>query len=261
MMVFDPYDVHFGKLAWAPETSSEYNIGIARESLISSAKTFVDRCKAFPLDMVVIFIGQDFFHVDNNFNTTTAGTPQDVDGRYAQIIVAGEEAMIESVEIFRKISLVKLYTIPGNHDCLSSFHLTRTLKAYFRNSENVIVDDSPCPRKYVRYGTNLIGCTHGNEEKHSDLPIIMAVERNDFGSATCREWHLGHLHKSKRTQTTNVDQFNGVTVRILQSLSGTDAWHHRKGYVGGTRAAEALVYSKDGGHEATFVARAKDFRS
>jgi hypothetical protein len=257
MLVFDPYDVHFGKLAWAPETGSSYNIDHARKALVEAARKFVSMGTVYPLEQVVIAVGQDFFHVDKPDNTTTAGTPQDVDSRFTKIIVAGEEAMIEVVELFQKVADVKLLYVPGNHDRIASFHLIRTLNAWFRNASNVTVDFEPTSRKYVKYGSNLIGYTHGNEERHVDLPIIMATERpQDFADATCREWHLGHLHKSRRTVTTNVDTYNGVVVRILMSLSGTDAWHHRKGYVGGTRAAEALVYHKKYGLEASLVARA-----
>lgn len=41
-----------------------------------------------------------------------------------------------------------------------------------------------------------------------------------------------------------------MTVRIIRSLSGTDAWHFRRGYVGGTRGAEAFIYRRDGGMRA-----------
>jgi hypothetical protein len=55
-----------------------------------------------------------------------------------------------------------------------------------------------------------------------------------------------------------VDDKLGVTVRILRSLSGVDAWHAGKGYIG-TRGAEAFVWRKSGGiiaHFMTYVPRA-----
>lgn len=79
----------------------------------------------------------------------------------------------------------------------------------------------------------------------------MAVEQKEAWARTvCRNFHVGHLHKSKTTQPVTVDDETGVTVRIIRSLSGTDAWHFRRGYVGGTRGAEAFIYRRDGGMRA-----------
>ena len=92
----------------------------------------------------------------------------------------------------------------------------------------------------------LIGLTHGNQEKHSSLPVIMATERpHDWAASTVREWHVGHLHKARRVDYVGLDTHDGVPVRTLRSLSAVDAWHFRKGYVGTERAAEAYLYSRD----------------
>jgi hypothetical protein len=53
--------------------------------------------------------------------------------------------------------------------------------------------------------------------------------------------------------TTPVNSTNGVRVRVLQSLSGTDNWHSRQGYVGECGAAEAFIWSKTRGLRANLV--------
>jgi hypothetical protein len=143
--------------------------------------------------------------------------------------------------------------VPGNHDRNNALKLGLVLKAHYRMAENVTVNCGPDLRKYVRYGVNLLGFTHGNEEKHSDLPLTMAQEKpTEWATALHKEWHLGHLHKRKETKYTAGDTHQGVVVRILPSLSGTDAWHHMKGYVKGQRAAEAYLWSFDNGYAAHF---------
>jgi hypothetical protein len=81
----------------------------------------------------------------------------------------------------------------------------------------------------------------------------MAVEESERWAATThREFHVGHLHTKRTTEPVTVDDKLGVTVRILRSLSGVDAWHASKGYIS-TRGAEAFVYRKAGGVVANFT--------
>ena len=44
------------------------------------------------------------------------------------------------------------------------------------------------------------------------------------------------------------DTYGGVTVSVLPSLSGTDSWHYKKGYVKNNRAAEAYLWHHDDGY-------------
>ncbi len=98
-----------------------------------------------------------------------------------------------------------------------------------------------------------MGFTHGSDEKHADLPTIMAGEvPRHWADTTHREWHLGHLHKRKETRFNAGDTYGAVTVRVLPSMTGTDAWHYQKGYVKGCRAAEAYLWSYTEGYKAHF---------
>jgi hypothetical protein len=107
-------------------------------------------------------------------------------------------------------------------------------------------------RKYVEWGNCLLGLTHGNEEKHGDLRHIMSEEAREAWARTVfREWHLGHLHHKKETHFQPLSEINGVMVRILSSLSATDAWHYLKGYLP-LRAAQAFLWDKQDGMIAQF---------
>ncbi len=243
------YDHHFGKLAWAKETGVSYDLKIAKRLYIDAIASMLSKAKPFGIDAIQIPIGQDFLHIDNQQLTTAAGTPQDVDSRLVKIIDAACEAVIEGVELCRKVAPVTVLWVPGNHDPQTSYYVAKIIEAYYRKSDGVEVDCCPKERKFIEYGCNLIGTTHGSDEKMADLPLIMASEVPDaWARTTHHEWHTGHLHKRKEMRFVSADSYGSVLVRILPSLCGTDKWHYKKGYVGGARAAEAYLYHKTYGY-------------
>lgn len=259
LAVMDLVDVHFGKLAWAAETGQNYDLKIADRVYREAVSDLIGRASGFRVEEFLLPLGSDFLHVDNLGGTTTAGTPQDVDGRLAKILETAEQAVIWAVEAMAQWSdSVRVVWVPGNHDRLMSYCLARTVAAWFRSHPGVSVDVAPTTRKYHRYHATLIGLTHGDCEKPAQLPIIMATERpGDWAQTTCREWHAGHYHKSKRVDSVGLDTHGGVPVRTLRSLSAVDAWHYRSGFVGSQRAAEMYLYDHSGyvGH---FVANVRE---
>lgn len=253
------FDAHFGKLAWERETGNTYDLKTAQRLYLDAVTELLRKAAPFNVDQIVFPIGSDFFHIDNLTNSTTAGTPQDVDTRLAKIVDAGVAAIQQAIEMCAERAPVKILHVPGNHDRLTSWFMARELKAYYSRNERIDVDVEPKSRKYFAYGRTLIGFTHGDEEKHDSLPLIMAGgEKEMWFNSDYREWHLGHFHKSKETKYLSSDTFGPVRVRILPSLSGTDKWHYAKGYVGGHQSAEAYLYSKARGLAAVFHAYAKE---
>lgn len=252
------FDAHFGKLCWKPETRNDYDLKIAESTYRNAVDDLLAESASRPIERWLYPIGNDFFHMDNRKNMTTAGTPQDVDGRYEKIIVAGEAAVLWAVERMAEIAPVSVVHVPGNHDRTASWHLARTVETYFRHHPAVEVDRGPSPRKYYTWEITLLGLTHGDEEKMNILPSLMSVERpTDWAATTCREWLCGHDHRTRQWQTKGADTYEGVTVRKLRSLSGTDAWHHGKGYVG-VRAAEVYFYGKTRGYAGHAVVNARE---
>ncbi|MDE2021054.1 MAG: hypothetical protein KGJ13_12015, partial [Patescibacteria group bacterium] len=165
-----------------------------------------------------------------------------------------------SVEyLLKSCDSVHLFYLPGNHDRVTSLFLCRELKAYFRHCERVTVDVSPSTRKYIHWGRNLIGFTHGDGLKGpATLPVVMATERaREWAESSCREWHLGHLHTSRKFVTRDADEHQGVIMRWMSALSGTDSWHHDNAFIGNRRAAEVYLYDKSTGYLGHFVAGAE----
>jgi predicted phosphodiesterase len=252
------FDIHFGKLAWADETGDSYDLKIAEQVYRNAVDDLIAEAGGRNIERWLLPIGNDFFHIDNAHNTTAAGTPQDADGRYAKIIAAGEAAVVSAIESMRAKAPVDVIWVPGNHDTTTSYHLARTMAAWFRQTNDVKVDYGPSPRKYYHWHQTLIGLTHGNEEKHDILPSLMSTERpHEWAASSCHEWLLGHMHRSRQWQTKPIDTYQGTVIRVLPSLTGTDAWHYRKGYVGSKRASEIYFYGRDRGYAGHSVVNAR----
>ena len=160
----------------------------------------------------------------------------------------GRQLLVDAINKLQQIAPVDVIMVPGNHDFERNFYLGDSLESWFYNNENVTVDNSANPRKYYKYGEVLIGYTHGNEEKVTDLPLIMANEKpTEWALSTYREFHLGHLHHKKEIKFKSTEEYQGVTIRYFNSLSGSDSWHHKKGYIGAKRSAEALLWDRTKG--------------
>lgn len=258
------YDCHFANLAWEPESGENDDLRIKMGVFANAVDDIVSRIREHDIDEVVFPVGNDLHHVDTLLRTTTAGTPQDTDGRYAKMIEATQKAVIRAIERLLDIPTlrkVNVLYVPGNHDRLTSYHLCLTLDAWFRNCDRIEVDSAFRTRKYLHRGVCLLGYTHGdhaNEGKMKSLPTIMAVEQPQaWAATTCREWKTGHLHTSKSYETLSSNEFNGVQVRRLRALTGPNAWHFDHGYVGNKRGAEVYLYDPSEGYVGHLVANAR----
>ena len=254
LLVINPADIHIGKYANHIETGDGYNVEIACERVLEGLQGLIDKSKGFEVDRVLFCVGNDILHIDNVYNTTTAGTNQDVDGKWWEHFEIALALYVKCVEILREIAPVDVIHSMSNHDYQSGFHLAHALKSWFRNDSEVTFDISVAHRKYYKYGKNLIGLEHGDGAKMANLPLTMAQERPLLWSETThRYWYLHHLHHKVKHKWLDAKDFIGVTVEYMRSPSGTDSWHSRKGYVGVPRAVEGFLHQKDSGQVARLV--------
>jgi len=249
MLEVSLFDVHFGMLAWDKETGNDYDIEIAERLYVDTVKKILERVTNFNISKILFPLGNDFFHVNNPEGLTPkARNFLDVDSRLPKIYKAGKMAIIKAIDYCLGIAPVHILWIPGNHDPETSFFLVDAIREHYSSTDRVEVDVSPKARKYIQWGKCMIGFTHGDEEPHRDLPSIMASEEKDMWSKTdYREWHIGHFHKRKEMKFISGDSFQGMVVRTLLSISGTDNWHYRKGYINKFRAGEAFLWDTDEG--------------
>lgn len=245
-------DIHFGKLGWREESGEDYDLKIACQRFRDAISVLLSRVNLETVSRILFPIGNDMLNVDNDNNTTTAGTPQNLDGRFPKIVRVVKELLIEQVTRLATIAPVDVVVVPGNHDNHTMFTLGEILEAYFHNTEKVTIFNSPRQRKYYRYGACGFQYTHGNNEKHQELGLIFATEEPELWAATkYRYAKLGHLHKTKKLNYVEVDEFQGFRIEIMPSLSGTDKWHKQMGYLS-NKAAKALLYHPEGGKVGEF---------
>jgi hypothetical protein len=116
-------------------------------------------------------------------------------------------------------------------------------------------------RKYIQFGSNLLGFTHGDGAKDKDLHSLALTEaRTAFSECDRVYWHCHHVHhKIRKMNGVEIEKDHiGATVihaapvsdvtdkcviEYIRSASASDGWHHRNGYVGAVQAIEAFVYS------------------
>ena len=254
LLVINPADIHIGKYANHLETGDGYNVEIACERVLEGLQGLIDKSKGFEVDRVLFCVGNDILHIDNVYNTTTAGTNQDVDGKWWEHFEIALALYVKCVEILREIAPVDVVHSMSNHDYQSGFHLAHALKSWFRLDGEVTFDISVAHRKYYKYGKNLIGLEHGDGAKMDKLPLLMAQEQPLLWSETThRYWYLHHLHHKVKHKWLDAKDFIGVTVEYMRSPSGTDSWHSRKGFTGVPKAVEGFLHEKSSGQVARLV--------
>ena len=237
-------DSHIGKLCWEKETGSNYDLEIATEIFRQAVEYKIQEFKRFKIEKIVFPLGNDFYHIDNYENTTTKGTPQDVDSRFPKIFQEGIKLIIWAINKLREIAPVEVILISGNHGRFAEQALSEVISAYYSGDKNVTVDPNLLPRKYIKYGQNLIGYLHGDEIKASMLPLLMAVEAKEYWAETkYRYIKMGHFHTNRMSQ----DEVAGIGIYTSPSLCGTDTWHAQKGFTGNVRSAISTIYSKERG--------------
>jgi len=245
LLVIDPADVHIGKLASSFETGEDYNSQIAVQRVKSGVEGILQKASGFTIDKIVFVAGNDILHIDTPKRTTTSGTPQDTDGMWYDNFLIAKKLYIDVLDTLLQIADVHFMYNPSNHDYQSGFFLADSIASWYNKCENITFDTSIAHRKYYRYHNNLIGTTHGDGAKPQDLPLLMAQEAGeDWSNAKNRYVYIHHIHHKMSKD------FIGVTVEALRSPSGTDGWHHRKGYQHAPKAVEGFIHSKSHGQMA-----------
>jgi hypothetical protein len=246
------FDVHYGKYSWDQEVGDgEYNRDIAKKRMKDSVEHQLSRMGDMSLERIMFPVGNDFLHIDSTRNGTgsftTAGTPQDTDGRMRQLKREGLAMLIETINLYAGLGCpVDILSIPGNHDTESTIDLSEMLDAYYSRNKKVTVDIAPMPRKYYQYNECGFMLHHGNKIKPALQAQTFATEAPEiWASSSSREIFLGHLHRTQ-TLVSPVDEHGGCILRYLPSLSGDDKWHHDAGYTSNRVASQLLTYSATG---------------
>lgn len=241
LLVVDPCDLHINKLADAYEVGEEYNSQIAVQRAKEGVEGILEKTKGFPVDKILFIAGNDILNIDTPKKTTTSGTPQDCDVNWYRGFLMAKELYIDIIIRLLEVSDIHFVHNPSNHDWQNSWFLADVIQTYFKDCENITFDCTLMHRKYFTYGQNLIGSTHGDGAKMTDLPLLMAHESKDWSTTKHRYVYSHHLHHKVSKD------FMGVCVESMRSASGTDGWHHRNGYTFAPKAIEGFLHSKEHG--------------
>ncbi len=233
-------DPHIGMFSWEPETGAHFDLKIAERNACRAIDRLVEISPATG-KAVLVNIG-DFFHSDSRKNQTTAGTPVDVDGRFAKVLGVGVRIMRYHIDrILTKHGECEVKTLGGNHDADTAAMLAICLSQFYEREPRVKIDTSPAKFQKYRFGRNLFGFTHADTVKLAALGEIMACDwPHDWAETFHRYWFTGHIHHK------TVTELRGCIVESLRTLASADAWHRGQGYRSG-RDMQAIVYDLDRG--------------
>lgn len=244
------YDHHFGKKSWAVHGGQSYDLQIAAEMWKHAVDIMLEKVAHHRYSKVVIPIGNDLFHVNDAHSQTANGTRvESTDDRFEKVFRVVTDSVRYAVERCRELAPVELLYVPGNHDRNTSWYVCETLWWAYRGDKHIIIDNTPTSRKYRQFGVNLLGYTHGDTCKWAKLPGLMSIDapKEMWASTSYRVFNTGHLHKKATAQTMVGDVVDGVVLKTLPSLCGTDYWHYLHGFVGSPRMMECAIYSDEYG--------------
>lgn len=278
LLVIDPADVHIGKLSRIFETGYDYDMKLAVERMREGVSGLLSKAQAFGgVERVVFVIGNDILHIDKPHRTTTSGTPQDTDGMWWESYMEAKKVYIEMLELCAQVAPVHVVFCPSNHDYVSGYMLADTISSWFHKHPHITFGDkgrqvSIVHRKYVEYGANLIGFTHGDGAKEKDLPNLLQYEaREAWGKAKFSYLYVHHTHHKQRMVYGQapqrlekdligftvlrtgepVDPSKNVYVETVRTPSPEDGWHDRNGYVN-MQAIECFLHHPSHGQVARF---------
>lgn len=238
-------DHHLGLYAWEPETGANYDLNIAQQVLRDSLGELVASTPNSE-QAVILNIG-DFFHSDDNTNRTRkSGNILDADGRYAKILEIGIDLEIYAIELaLTKHKTVEVRNLPGNHDPYASLALNAAIRMAFRDNPRVHVSRDPSPFFFWRFGKVLVGATHGDMIRHTDMPQVMAAyAAKDWGETEHRYVYLGHVHH----KSIGGGEKFGATWETFRTLAPKDAWASQSGFAS-ARSMVAITHHREYGEK------------
>jgi hypothetical protein len=229
-------DIHYGKL-------HNRSLDQIEDDYIAVVQELVHKAAGLDIDRFILPIGNDGMNSEGLRRTTTKGTPAEDSAGWKDTFRGYWLLMVKAIDYLKEIAPVDVIVISGNHDFERMFYAGDVLSGWYRQDENVEVDNTYESRKYYQYGKNMLMFTHGDKEKPADMPLIMATEQPKmFANTSYREVHCGHLHKEM------VNEYRGIKVRFIPSICPNDDWHKQMGYEA-KRAGQAYIWNKQTGLE------------
>lgn len=234
-------DAHCGMVAWGPEAGKDFDLKIWRRELQSALDLLM--AQTLPTEHCTILNVGDWFHVENaGFTTPTGGNRLDGDTRMGKIVRVGLDTMRWAIDrALQRHALVRVINVKGNHDPQLSVLFNMWLQSVYENDPRVIVPDNFAARAYERFGSNLLGYTHGEGQPIANLPGVMASEEKaQWGVTDLHMWLTGHVHHKRQMKQ---QEYPSCLVESFQTMAPKDAWHSWKAFLS-AQGVEALTFHR-----------------
>ncbi|WP_311276184.1 hypothetical protein [Methylobacterium sp. WCS2018Hpa-22] len=234
-------DLHIGMHSWGRETGESYDLKIAVARAREMAGELIAQSRPSRTGLI-LGLG-DFFHMNDQKNMTPrSGHILDVDGRWPKVLRAGIRLAMDMIEMAaQKHERVVVRFLPGNHDPDATAALTAALSLFYEQNERITIDEDPSLVFYHRWGSVLLGATHGHTMKPDRMAMMMATDRaEDWGATKHKHMFFGHIHHETACE------IGPVRVESFNTIAAKDAHAHGGGYRSG-HALNALTFHRERG--------------
>lgn len=230
-------DHHLGMYSFKAETGQNYDVSIAENLLEQSFDSLITRS---PNSDSGLFLNMgDFLHTDSVSGLTTAGTPQDTDGRYGRTIDHAARLMHRMItRLLQKHNHVYVINVQGNHDKNASLFMNQIMMAYFHNEPRITVLCNQ--KKFIPFvwGKTFILTHHGDGINAQKMYEVATRDyREEWGQCNFVYGYTAHLHHK------TVEERGGMIIEQMGVLCAVDAYHAGKGY-GAGRTMTCVTHHK-----------------
>ncbi len=239
ILVIPIADLHYNLVSDKFSTGNDYSIEIAEQVYYQVLNDVINRIKNKKFEKILFVVGNDFINADNVNGTTTKGTPQDNNGLWFSVVNKATQLIINGIDMLTHIAPVDVLYVPSNHDLHTMFGIMQTIKAWYRNDNNIFIDDSPLFRKYYRFGNTLLNFSHDLKVKEA-LKIISSEAKDQWSECTHIISMLAHLH-----QDMVYDKQGYLEVLRLPTISGWSRWTNNQGYIQSEKKNKSFIVNGD----------------
>lgn len=212
------FDTHIGlqtfaERGWTTDYSSDIAVQYIREHGRESAQLISERvgyCK-----QAILGLGGDILHSVRGQTLSGRHVGQDRPDRF--LVRAAVQAFIDWIEAVRPYAeKVRVLGIGGNHDGFLGEIVVDFLAMYYRDAEDVEVDDRPEKRAYFIEGETLHVLDHGENFKDvtgtKALALAERIARRVAGTDYYRVrrivFYVGHMHHREGAKTPALDAYD-----------------------------------------------------
>jgi hypothetical protein len=237
LLVLPIADFHYGLVSDKYSNGNDYDLEIAEQLFFDVINDVVESNKAKTFEKVLFVVGNDATNSDNLSGTTAKGTPQDECALWFTVVDRITRLFVKGINILREeLKLpIDITYVPSNHDLHTMFGVMQTINAYYKDDNNITVDTSPLPRKYYKFGKNVLAFSH--DVKVKEALKIVSTEAKDMWSDSNRTiYMLAHLHQSMVYEKQGM-----LELLRLPTISGYSRWTNGQGYVQTERKNQAFI--------------------